>query len=199
MSHSRAPGGSALGAGAESARLAREARELDGRDWASSGVRAVPAADSLRSFAAELAGPLGTPYEGGVWKLTVALPAAYPFEPPAVRFVTPIWHPNVSSETGAICLDILKKAWTPAMTIKTALLSIGAHMRAGPARRAPRAAPAPLLLLPPPSRRRWTVSGPSRHKLNFSCFSVPRGGRRRLGVQGCRSGRQCPCDFPCGT
>jgi hypothetical protein len=76
MSHSRAPGGSALGAGAESARLAREARELDGRDWSSSGVRAVPAADSLRSFAAELAGPLGTPYEGGVWKLTVALPAA---------------------------------------------------------------------------------------------------------------------------
>jgi ubiquitin-conjugating enzyme (huntingtin interacting protein 2) len=135
MSRARAAGSSALGAGAESARLAREARELDGRDWQSTGVRATPDADSLRSFAAELAGPPGTPYAGGVWKLTVALPAAYPFEPPAVRFVTPSWHPNISSETGAICLDILKKAWTPAMTIKTALLSIGARLSRGTARR----------------------------------------------------------------
>lgn len=28
-----------------------------------------------------------------------------------VRFITRIWHPNISSVTGAICLDILKDQW----------------------------------------------------------------------------------------
>lgn len=62
--------------------------------------------------------------------MEIKIPEGYPFEPPKMRFVTRLWHPNVSSQTGAICLDILKDAWSPALTIKTALLSLQALLSA---------------------------------------------------------------------
>jgi ubiquitin-conjugating enzyme E2 T len=48
-------------------------------------------------------------------------------EPPKVRFVTPVYHPNIDAE-GRICLDILnpppKGAWKPSLNISTVLSSI---------------------------------------------------------------------------
>ncbi|CDU19028.1 ubiquitin-conjugating enzyme E2, putative [Plasmodium yoelii] len=71
-------------------------------------------------------GPEGTPYEGGHFTLAITIPNDYPYNPPKIKFVTKIWHPNISSQTGAICLDVLKNEWSPALTIRTALLSIQA-------------------------------------------------------------------------
>ncbi|KJP87248.1 hypothetical protein AK88_03045, partial [Plasmodium fragile] len=71
-------------------------------------------------------GPAGTPYEDGHFILDITIPNDYPYNPPKIKFNTKIWHPNISSQTGAICLDVLKNEWSPALTIRTALLSIQA-------------------------------------------------------------------------
>lgn len=40
-------------------------------------------------------GPSETPFEGGVFQLAFAVPEQYPLQPPQVRFLTKIFHPNV--------------------------------------------------------------------------------------------------------
>ena len=69
-------------------------------------------------------GPPDTPYAQGFYTVDIKLTPEYPFKPPNMRFVTRIWHPNVSSQTGAICLDTLKEAWSPVLTLKSALISL---------------------------------------------------------------------------
>jgi len=72
---------------------------------------------------AMLTGPDGTPYEKGLFNLTIEFPKEYPYKPPKMKFVTKIYHMNISDK-GDICLDILKDNWSPALNITKVLLSI---------------------------------------------------------------------------
>uniref|UniRef100_F7BRL2 Ubiquitin conjugating enzyme E2 D2 n=2 Tax=Equus TaxID=9789 RepID=F7BRL2_HORSE len=72
---------------------------------------------------ATIMGPNDSPYQGGVFFLTIHFPTDYPFKPPKVAFTTRIYHPNINSN-GSICLDILRSQWSPALTISKVLLSI---------------------------------------------------------------------------
>lgn len=105
-------------------RLVRELREV--AEDGGSGVSARPKGDNISHLFGSIQGPGDTPYEGGIFEVDITVPNDYPFEPPKMKFVTKVWHPNVSSQTGAICLDILKDQWSPAMTLRTALLSVQA-------------------------------------------------------------------------
>jgi len=86
-------------------------------------LSAAPVNDNLFEWKAVILGPIGTPYEGGVFNLNISIPSNYPFKPPTVIFKTKIYHPNINS-SGSICLDILKTQWSPALTIAKILLSI---------------------------------------------------------------------------
>nr|CCA27209.1 ubiquitinconjugating enzyme E2 putative [Albugo laibachii Nc14] len=110
-------------------RIQKELLECQ-KDLQLSGVSASQNGDSLDHLKGTICGPPGTPYEGGVFHIDIHIPSTYPFAPPTMQFTTKIWHPNISSQTGAICLDILKDQWSPALTIKTALLSILALLSA---------------------------------------------------------------------
>ena len=75
--------------------------------------------DDLKHWMGTIQGPVDTPYAGGRFVVDIVIGERYPFMPPKMKFLTKIWHPNVSSVTGAICLDILKSEWSPALTIRT--------------------------------------------------------------------------------
>eukprot|EP00731_Ephydatia_muelleri_P017932 Em0010g1030a len=64
-----------------------------------------------------------SPYQNGVFFLTIHFPTDYPFKPPKVAFTTKIYHPNINAN-GSICLDILRAQWSPALTVSKVLLSI---------------------------------------------------------------------------
>ena len=55
--------------------------------------------------------------------LDVQFPADYPFKPPKIQFVTPVWHCNISSN-GIIDLDILGCNHSPSNTLQSLLISI---------------------------------------------------------------------------
>jgi len=84
---------------------------------------AGPVDTNLFEWEGVIIGPTDSPYAGGIFHLKIQFPADYPFRSPVVKFNTKIYHPNIHS-TGAICIDILKTAWSPALTISKVLLSI---------------------------------------------------------------------------
>ncbi|KAJ2716037.1 ubiquitin-conjugating enzyme E2 N [Coemansia spiralis] len=93
------------------------------------GIDVKPVNDSIRYFQVVMAGPSQSPYENGKFSLELFLPDDYPMLPPKVRFLTKMYHPNID-KLGRICLDILKDKWSPALQIRTVLLSIQALLSA---------------------------------------------------------------------
>ena len=70
-------------------------------------LSAGPAGEDMFCWQATIMGPPDSPYQGGLFFLTIHFPSDYPFKPPKVAFTTKIYHPNINTN-GSICLDILR-------------------------------------------------------------------------------------------
>jgi len=57
-------------------------------------------------------------YKGGAFKFTFVINPNYPHEPPKVKCVQKIYHPNVDLE-GNVCLNILREDWKPVLNLNS--------------------------------------------------------------------------------
>ncbi|EDQ86611.1 uncharacterized protein MONBRDRAFT_27984 [Monosiga brevicollis MX1] len=91
------------------------------------GSHSTAPAERLDQLTAQITGPADSPYRNGVFKLEIKVPDMYPLQPPQVRFLTRVYHPNID-RAGRICLDLLKMppkgSWGPASNLATLLTSL---------------------------------------------------------------------------
>ncbi|KAH9043507.1 ubiquitin-conjugating enzyme/RWD-like protein [Lactarius deliciosus] len=107
------------------ARLRRVNKEIaDCKNDKSSNINIELIDNSPFHLLGSFDGPQDTPYDGGHFEIDIVIPESYPFQPVKMKFITKVYHPNVSSASGAICLDILKDAWSPVLTLKSTLISL---------------------------------------------------------------------------
>jgi ubiquitin-conjugating enzyme E2 A len=102
-------------------RLLRDFKRLQ-KD-APAGIQASPVDNNIMQWQAVIIGPDDTPWEGGTFKLLLEFNEDYPNKPPAVKFLSKLFHPNVYLD-GKICLDILQNQWSPIYDIAAILTSI---------------------------------------------------------------------------
>ncbi|GLE05683.1 hypothetical protein PINS_up014723 [Pythium insidiosum] len=82
-----------------------------------SGIRYVPQDDEvLTDIRVEIEGPENTPYEGAFFLVRLSLSEGFPQAPPRGVFLTKIFHPNIATN-GEICVNTLKKDWSPSLGI----------------------------------------------------------------------------------
>lgn len=70
-----------------------------------------------------LTGPKKSPYENNIYKLLIRFPQDFPNSPPSIKFITKIFHPNVSPK-GDVCVSSIGSLWNKNNDIITILYSI---------------------------------------------------------------------------
>ena len=83
--------------------------------------------DQLNFLSISVIGPHGSPYEGSIFELELEIPDRYPFVPPRLKFVTPVYHPNIDTQ-GRICMDLLKMppngGWKPTISLENLIVAV---------------------------------------------------------------------------
>lgn len=80
-------------------------------------IRYVPSDNQLNIIYVEIKGPDKTPYENAFFKVKLVLSEQFPETPPKAFFDTKIYHPNIATNNGEVCVNTLKKDWSPKVGI----------------------------------------------------------------------------------
>ncbi|KAJ9455638.1 Ubiquitin conjugating enzyme E2 B [Diplonema papillatum] len=95
-------------------RLLKELRES--RSEPDEAIAIVATEEDIRNWEARIQGPEGSPYQGGVFVVSIEVPPDYPFKMPSFRFKTRVYHPSITKETGEVCEEALG-CWKPSIKI----------------------------------------------------------------------------------
>lgn len=101
------------------------------------GVSVGPKDDNLFVWEVLIVGPAGTILEEGMFKAELKFPEDFPNSPPEMRFITPMWHPNIYPD-GKVCISILHapgvdrfnqqesadERWRPILGVEQVLVSV---------------------------------------------------------------------------
>ena len=116
--------------------LAKELERLQNNDDIGASIGLVDDED-LFNWSIIYEGPTETLYEGGFFKALIKFPEDYPNNPPEMKFVTDMWHPNIYPD-GKVCISILHppgedefnqqesadERWRPILGVESILVSV---------------------------------------------------------------------------
>lgn len=98
---------------------------------ANSGINASFLDNNIYKWRVTLFGPPQSPYAGGVFPALIEFPRDYPNNPPKIKFLCPIYHPNVL-DNGDVCIPMIdtnnfheQTAWSPQLySIQSVIIAV---------------------------------------------------------------------------
>ncbi|XP_011404197.1 PREDICTED: ubiquitin-conjugating enzyme E2 36-like [Amphimedon queenslandica] len=105
--------------GLQQRRILRELKEFMHNPHDS--ITVYPSQTSYLKWKVLMFVPNESAYSRGVFALSVEFPKKYPYTQPEIRFLTQIYHCNVSGSSGRICHAILGESYTPSTSMREIL------------------------------------------------------------------------------
>ena len=93
--------------------------ELDGGEFATASF---PDPKDLMNFQVNVKANEGY-WSGHEYAFSFTIPDLYPHDPPKVRCLDKIYHPNIDLE-GNVCLNVLRKDWKPVLDINAVIYGL---------------------------------------------------------------------------
>lgn len=100
-------------------RVQKDVSELDGGDCARAEF---PNPNDLMNFFVVVCPDSGY-WKGYQYRFEFTVPDMYPHEPPKVKCLDKIYHPNIDYE-GNVCLNILRADWKPVLDINAVIYGL---------------------------------------------------------------------------